>query len=131
MTTEDYGANTRALLESLRQQQRVLITDPDSVDRVRAAAEDLGRGPFLEVRASPHCPPGRILVVDPSPLEADLFASSGAPSMPGRAELQDAGVALHVDRIRAEAEAALCKTRSGRLAWRLSGWIARHRRRKP
>jgi hypothetical protein len=51
-------------------------------------------------------------------------------AMPSTADLRAAGVDAHVDRIRAEAEATFCRTRSGRLAWRLAGWIARCKGRK-
>lgn len=116
-TPEDIGMHTRALMDALREQPRVLITDPDNVAAVRAAVEVLDRGPFLEVRSSPHCPPGKILVVD-----------NPAPYMPSAAELRDAGVDAHVARIRAQAKAEFGRTRGGRIAWRLAGWIARLRR---
>lgn len=47
------------------------------------------------------------------------------PDGPSTAELREAGVAAHVDRIRAQAEAEICRTRRGRIAWRLAGWMAR------
>lgn len=114
MTPEEIGPHTRALLDNLLGQRRVLITDPDNVARVAAAVEELDRGPLIEVRSSPYCPPGKILVVE-------------SPMMPSMPALQEAGVDAQVARIRAQAEAEICRTRGGRLAWRIAGRVARWR----
>lgn len=68
MTPEEVGPHTRALMERVSREVRILITDPASVERVRAAVDEMGRGALIEVRSSPACPPGKILVLhQPTP----------------------------------------------------------------
>ncbi|OKI22221.1 hypothetical protein [Streptomyces sp. CB03911] len=61
------------------------------------------------------------------PTAADASAALGA-AWPSEAELRYVGAEAHIARIRAELDAQLGRTWRGRLAGRLSHWIARARR---
>ena len=50
--------------------QRTLICEPDRVHAVRAAVDQAGAASIFTVKASPVCPPGKILVLDEQALEA-------------------------------------------------------------
>lgn len=63
-------AEIRILLQEHVDAQRTLICEPARVDAVRSAVETLGARARFTVKASPACPPGKILVLDEQALEA-------------------------------------------------------------
>lgn len=60
----------RFLLQMHADAQRTLICEPDRVHAVRAAVDQLDAADIFTVKASPVCPPGKILVLDEQALEA-------------------------------------------------------------
>ncbi|MFD9249528.1 hypothetical protein [Streptomyces bottropensis] len=50
--------------------RRTLICEPDQVDAVQAAVDQLDAGGTFTVKASPYCPAGQIVVIDEQALEA-------------------------------------------------------------
>lgn len=50
--------------------RRTLVCEPDRLASVQAAVDQLDAGDVFTVKASPVCPPGRILVLDEQALEA-------------------------------------------------------------
>lgn len=50
--------------------RRTLICEPDRLASVQAAVDQLDAGDVFTVKASPVCPPGKLLVLDEQALEA-------------------------------------------------------------
>ncbi|WP_399559162.1 hypothetical protein OH809_45175 (plasmid) [Streptomyces sp. NBC_00873] len=68
--TMDALDEIRFLMQAHADAQRTLICEPDRVHAVRAAVDQTGAAGTFTVKASPACPPGRILVLDEQALEA-------------------------------------------------------------
>jgi len=60
----------RFLMQTHSDAQRTLLCEQDRVHAVRAAVDQAGAGGIFTVKASPACPPGRILVLDEQAMEA-------------------------------------------------------------
>lgn len=60
----------RFLMQASEDARRTLICEPDRVHAVRAAVDQLGAADTFTVKASPACPPGKILVLDEQAMEA-------------------------------------------------------------
>jgi hypothetical protein len=60
----------RFLMQAHVDAQRTLLCGPERVHAVRAAVDQLGASAIFTVKASPACPPGKILVLDEQALEA-------------------------------------------------------------
>lgn len=60
----------RFLMQTTVDAQRTLICEPDRVHAVQTAVDQLGAANTFTVKASPACPPGKILVLDERALEA-------------------------------------------------------------
>jgi hypothetical protein len=60
----------RFLMQAHADSQRTLMCTPDQAPAVQAAVDQLGVGGTFTVKASPVCPPGKILVLDEQALEA-------------------------------------------------------------
>lgn len=49
---------------------RLILCEPHREHQIRAAVDQLGAADVLTVRASPHCPEGKLLVIDTGAIEA-------------------------------------------------------------
>jgi hypothetical protein len=68
--TMDALTEIRFLMQAHADSQRTLLCEPDREHAVRAAVDQAGAAGTFTVRASPACPPGRILVLDEQAMEA-------------------------------------------------------------
>lgn len=50
--------------------KRTVLCEPHRLDDIQAAVDQRGSTDIITVRASPHCPAGRLLVLDDGALEA-------------------------------------------------------------
>lgn len=69
VTVED---EIRFYAQTLGDAERTILCEPDRVDDVRTAVEQMGVSHLLTVRASVSCPTGKLLVLDEQALQASM-----------------------------------------------------------
>ena len=81
--TADVLTEVRFWQQVMTDSERTIICEPDLESRIKGWIDARGLGGLITVEASPYCPPGRLIILDPHAIDAAL-AEARAESLRGK-----------------------------------------------